>query len=124
MEPHEQFEQQVASGDIRVFVLSSENLTRLNRFYAEVSTVDLPPSHSRLPSDLIIQLEEEATHLEARAHQLRGTIRSLWERLEVPQDHRDAFSQLYTGHKPKIIASVRMSNVSSSLCVYFYFVRC
>ncbi|CAI8041453.1 Protein regulator of cytokinesis 1 [Geodia barretti] len=86
MEPHEQFEQQVASGDIRVFVLSSENLIRLNRFYAE--------------------LEEEATHLEARAHQLRGTIRSLWERLEVPQDHRDAFSQLYTGHKPKIIASL------------------
>jgi protein regulator of cytokinesis 1 len=86
MEPHEQFEQQVATGDIRVFVLSSENLTRLNKFYAE--------------------LEEEATHLEARAHQLRGTIRSLWERLEVPQDQRDAFSQLYTGHKPKIIASL------------------
>ena len=36
MEPHEEFEQQVATGDIRVFVLSSENLTRLNKFYAEV----------------------------------------------------------------------------------------
>ena len=66
-----------------------------------------------------MQLEEEATHLEARAHQLRGTIRSLWERLEVPQDHRDAFSQLYTGHKPKIIASVRISNVSSSFMCLF-----
>jgi hypothetical protein len=50
MEPHEQFEQQVATGDIRVFVLSSENLTRLNKFYAEVCTVDLPPSHPLLPS--------------------------------------------------------------------------
>ena len=36
MEPHEEFEQQVATGDIRVFVLSSENLTRLHKFYAEV----------------------------------------------------------------------------------------
>ena len=36
LEPHEEFEQQVATGDIRVFVLSSENLTRLNKFYAEV----------------------------------------------------------------------------------------
>lgn len=36
LEPHEEFEQQVASGDIRTFILSQENLTRLNKFYAEV----------------------------------------------------------------------------------------
>lgn len=53
-----------------------------------------------------LQLEEEATHLEARALQLRETIHSLWEKLEVPQLQRDAFTQLYVGHKPKIIAAV------------------
>lgn len=36
MEPVKEFEQQVASGDIRVFVLSQQNLTHLNKFYAEV----------------------------------------------------------------------------------------
>lgn len=36
MEPVKEFEQQVASGDIRVFVLSQQNLTQLNKFYAEV----------------------------------------------------------------------------------------
>ena len=44
MEPHEEFEQQVATGDIRVFVLSSENLTRLNKFYAEVRVHTRPLS--------------------------------------------------------------------------------
>lgn len=36
IEPHNEFEQHVATGDVRVFVLSSNNLTRLNKFYAEV----------------------------------------------------------------------------------------
>lgn len=40
MEPVKEFEQQVASGDIRIFVLSQQNLTRLNKFYAEVHTFD------------------------------------------------------------------------------------
>ena len=53
-----------------------------------------------------VQLEEEAAHLEARALQLRGTIHSLWERLEVPQEERDSFTQLHVGHKPKTIAAV------------------
>ena len=39
MEPHGEFEQQVATGDIRNFVLSQENLTRLQKFYAEVMSM-------------------------------------------------------------------------------------
>ena len=44
MEPHSEFEQQVATGDIRNFVLSQENLTRLQKFYTEVITGFSPAS--------------------------------------------------------------------------------
>ena len=50
VEPHEVFEQQVATGDIKAFVLSSNNLTRLHKFYAEVTIMHtvyicIHPSH-------------------------------------------------------------------------------
>lgn len=63
-----------------------------------------------------VQLEEEATHLESRALQLRETIHSLWEKLEVPPVQRDAFTQLYIGHKPKIIAAVSYTWTCTSTC--------
>lgn len=60
IEPHQEFEQLVAKGDVNKFGLTVENMSRLNKFYAEVSdeqclllsysitksSLSLPPSSS------------------------------------------------------------------------------
>ena len=108
VEPHQEFEQMVAKGDVNKFGLTVENMGRLHKFHAEVCDEQCCSlrSLSLPPTLILIQLEEEAAHLEARAHQLRQSIHSLWDRLEVPQEERDAFTQQYIGHKPKIISAV------------------
>jgi len=68
-----------------------------------------PPTPTILPSPQThkhSQTEEEAAQLEGVSVRLRETIRSLWERLEVPQPERDLFSEHHQGYKPKVIATV------------------
>jgi len=86
IEPQGGFEQLVASGDVRNFTFSLANMQMLKEFYQKT--------------------EEEAAQLEGVSVRLRETIRSLWERLEVPQPERDLFSEHHQGYKPKVIATV------------------
>ena len=40
------------------------------------------------------------------ANELRARIKTLWERLETPEDEREDFFARHTGYKPSIIEAV------------------
>lgn len=59
IEPHQEFEQLVAKGDVNKFGLTVENMSRLNKFYAEVSDeqcllLSYSITKSSLPPSLIL----------------------------------------------------------------------
>ena len=40
------------------------------------------------------------------ANELRARIKTLWERLETPEDEREDFFARHTGYKPSVIEAV------------------
>ncbi|XP_068596831.1 protein regulator of cytokinesis 1b [Brachionichthys hirsutus] len=70
--PETSFERDVVCEDEDAFCLSRDNITSLKL--------------------LICQLEERKSETEAACENLRETLQQLWNRLQVPQEEREAFS--------------------------------
>lgn len=88
MEPSTMIGQEMAKADAETtFKLSSENLAKLK--------------------DLHQELENQEKRNAQEALELRESIKSLYDKLEVDQPEREEFFSKNTGHKPSVICKLR-----------------
>lgn len=75
-----------------------------------------PDPGCRIPADaaalkggvlLILQLEERKAENEATCESYREKIQALWDRLQVPQEEREAFNEHMVTSKKRNLAAVR-----------------
>nr|XP_014340378.1 PREDICTED: protein regulator of cytokinesis 1 isoform X3 [Latimeria chalumnae] len=84
--PDTSFERDVVCEDEAAFCLSTDNIAALKQ--------------------LLHQLEVQKSQKEAMCSLLRNKITELWERLQVPQEERDAFRVHMRGTKPQTIQAL------------------
>ncbi|XP_053320362.1 protein regulator of cytokinesis 1 isoform X2 [Spea bombifrons] len=85
--PDTSFERDVVCEDDEAFCLSKENLAALH--------------------ELLFQLEEQKIRNQSLCEELRSKIIELWDRLQIPEEERSAFSVYMTGSKGKIIKALQ-----------------
>ncbi|KAM4747141.1 protein regulator of cytokinesis 1 [Rhinophrynus dorsalis] len=85
--PDTSFERDVVCEEEDAFCLSKENLAALQQ--------------------LLFQLEEQKTKNQVLCEELRSKILELWDRLQVPEEDRNAFSVYMTGSNGKIIQALQ-----------------
>ncbi|KAM8973666.1 protein regulator of cytokinesis 1 isoform 2-T2 [Pelodytes ibericus] len=86
--PDTSFERDVVCEEEDAFCLSKENLAALH--------------------ELLFQLEEQKTKNQVLCEELRSKILELWDRLQVPEEERSAFSvYMKNGSKGKIIKALQ-----------------
>ncbi|KAM4039579.1 protein regulator of cytokinesis 1 isoform 2-T2 [Anomaloglossus baeobatrachus] len=85
--PDTSFERDVVCEEEEAFCLSKENITALHQ--------------------LLFQLEERIRQNKFLCEELRAKIAELWERLQIPEEEREAFSIHMTGSKGKTIKALQ-----------------
>ncbi|XP_073509301.1 protein regulator of cytokinesis 1 isoform X4 [Phyllobates terribilis] len=85
--PDTSFERDVVCEEEEAFCLSKENLAALHQ--------------------LLFQLEEQIQQNNSLCEELRAKIVELWERLQIPEGEREAFSVHMTGSKGKTIKALQ-----------------
>ncbi|XP_018425373.1 PREDICTED: protein regulator of cytokinesis 1 [Nanorana parkeri] len=85
--PDTSFERDVVCVEEEAFCLSKENLEALDQ--------------------LLFQLEEQIGQNKALSEELRTKILELWDRLQVPEEERNAFAVHMTGSKGKTIRALQ-----------------
>ncbi|XP_068131355.1 protein regulator of cytokinesis 1 [Hyperolius riggenbachi] len=85
--PDTSFERDVVCVEEEAFCLSKENLAALHQ--------------------LLFQLEEQIRQNKVLSEELRSKIVELWDRLQIPEEERDAFAVHMTGSKGKTITSLQ-----------------
>ncbi|XP_030045524.1 protein regulator of cytokinesis 1 isoform X2 [Microcaecilia unicolor] len=85
--PDTSFERDVVSEDEEAICLSTENIAALKQ--------------------LLHQLEEQKSKNEAICTELRSKITALWDRLQIPDEDRDAITIHMTGSKPTTIKALQ-----------------
>ncbi|XP_027888736.1 protein regulator of cytokinesis 1-like [Xiphophorus couchianus] len=85
--PETSFEMDVMCEDEEAFCLSNDNITALKR--------------------LLSQLQERKTENELICSSFRTKIQELWERLQVPQEERESFSEHMLGSKKKNVEALQ-----------------
>ncbi|XP_069899395.1 protein regulator of cytokinesis 1 isoform X3 [Dipodomys merriami] len=86
--PDTSFERDVVCEDEDAFCLSLENIATLQK--------------------LLQQLEMRKSQNEALCEGLRGQIRELWDRLQIPEEERKAMDTFMTGSKAKIRKALQL----------------
>ncbi|XP_006885224.1 PREDICTED: protein regulator of cytokinesis 1 isoform X2 [Elephantulus edwardii] len=86
--PNTSFEKDVVCEDEEAFCLSLENIEALQQ--------------------LLQQLELQKSQNEAVCEELRGQIRELWERLQIPPEEREAVATIMTGSKAKVKKALQL----------------
>ncbi|GAA6221475.1 protein regulator of cytokinesis 1-like isoform X2 [Lates japonicus] len=86
--PETSFEMDVMCEDEDAFCLSNDNIASLKQ--------------------LLSQLQERKAEIELRCSALRTKIQELWERLQIPQEEREAFSEHMVKSKKKNIEALQV----------------
>jgi len=85
-EPYDDFEKELLFGDVNQFILSDENIRRLQALHAE--------------------LEAEYSRNNEQRKTFESRLVNLWNRLEVTQTERDLFLAENCGCKPSVLKSL------------------
>ncbi|XP_023364577.1 protein regulator of cytokinesis 1 [Otolemur garnettii] len=86
--PNTSFERDVVCEDEDAFCLSLENIATLQK--------------------LLRQLETQKSQNEAMCEGLRAKIRELWDRLQIPEEEREAVAMVMTGSKAKVRKALQL----------------
>ncbi|XP_053437881.1 protein regulator of cytokinesis 1 isoform X3 [Nycticebus coucang] len=86
--PDTSFERDVVCEDEDAFCLSLENIATLQK--------------------LLRQLETQKSQNEAVCEGLRAKIRELWDRLQIPEEEREAVAMVMTGSKAKVRKALQL----------------
>lgn len=65
-----------------------------------------------------LQLQERKTENELLCSGFRTKIQELWERLQIPQEEREAFSEHMVNSKKKNIEAVRKLSILLEKCFF------
>lgn len=127
--PETSIEKDVLCEDEDSFCLSRENITSLKLLICQVSLTKCPydpagnadlkgfglQPRCRIPAGaaslkygvlLFLQLEERKAENEAKCESHREKIQQLWDRLQVPQEEREAFDEHMVSSKKRNLEAV------------------
>lgn len=112
--PETSFEMDVMCEDEEAFCLSNDNITAVKLLLSQVSLLNVFRDISELSGQykknlkpLFLQLQKRKTENELICSSFQTKIQELWERLQVPQEERESFSEHMLGSKKKNVEAVR-----------------